>query len=328
MTEIPRHSAMIEVWHECNYRCKHCYLPQPNPSSEQMMTLETFKQILDILVKHEFLHILMTGYEPLLNPQIFNFISEAKNRHFDVRIKSNGWLIDAEMAKRLADAGVSMVDISIYSTVAEEHDAITLVEGSHKRAVTALYELKKVGRKISIGAPILHPMPDLKKLTQFAEEMEAPIILSANIFESFDHRPAVLQTRLTDKELTEFIEFMVDNDEQYKRNLYHEFPLNTICGIGKKRGITINWKGEFQACSLMPPENFFVTEPLENTFNRWSGNRKEIIEKRVCNSCEYLPFCSPCPAQALLETGDLYGCSPEKLRYAKLRKKVYEKLTK
>ena len=328
MTEIPRYSAMIEVWHECNYRCQHCYLPQPNPAGEQMMTLETFSSILDILVDHGFITVIMTGYEPLLNPHIFDFIAEAKNRHFDVRLKSNGWLIDAAMAKRLADAGVSMVDISILSTDPQEHDAITHRPGSHKKAVQALKELKKQGRKISIGAPILHPMPNLTKLKQFAEEIGAPIILSPNIFESFDHRNAVLKTRITDEELAEFIDFMVENDEQYKKSLYHEFPPHSICGIGNKRGVTINWKGEFQACSLMPPEGSFLAKPLVDRFDEWEINRQTIIEKRICDECEYFSFCSPCPAQSLLESGDLYGCSPEKLRYAKFLKKAYDKLKK
>ena len=328
MTEIPRYSALIEVWHECNYRCRHCYLPQPNPDGEKMMTLDTFKQILDILADNEFIHILMTGYEPLLNPHIFDFIAEAKKLHFDVRMKSNGWLIDAAMAQKLADAGVSMVDISIYSTDATEHDAITLMEGSHKRAVAALHELKRVGRKISIGAPILHPMPNLLKLKQFAESLEAPIILSPNIFESFDHRNEVLNTRLTDDELVEFIEFMVDNDPLYRGGLCRTLPKDSICGIGDTRGVSINWRGEFQACSLMPPEDAFIDKSLERRFKEWGDNRQKIIEKRECNSCEYLLYCSPCPAQALLETGDLYGCRPEKLRYAKLRKKVNDRLIK
>lgn len=290
-----------------------------------MMTLETFKKILDILADNGFIRVLLTGYEPLLNPQIFDFISEAKERHFDVRMKSNGWLIDARMAQKLTDAGISRVDISIYSTNAKEHDAITKTDGSHARAVAALHELKKQGRIITISSPILHPMPNLLKLKQFAESLKAPIVFSPNIFESFDHRGEVVNTRLTDEEMTTFIEFMINHDETYRRGLFRDVSPHTLCGIGRTRGVTINWKGEFQACSMMTPENSFIAEPLETTFNRWNGNRKNIIEKRACNSCEYLPFCSPCPAQAHLETGDLYGCSPEQLRYATLRRKAYER---
>src|SRR2546426_2174433 len=41
-----------------------------------------------------------------------------------------------------------------------------------------------------------------------------------------------------------------------------------------------------------------------------------IRDLHTCSSCAASPFCSRCPGQALVETGDLYGPSPANCEHA------------
>lgn len=90
----------IEITNRCNLKCDFCIL---NERKIKDITILEYKTILDKINDYTneiYLHVLG---EPLLHPNINEFISIAKNRNFDVNITTNGYLIDRlkEYPKRL-----------------------------------------------------------------------------------------------------------------------------------------------------------------------------------------------------------------------------------
>ncbi|HII15535.1 MAG TPA: radical SAM protein [Nanoarchaeota archaeon] len=100
-----------EITGACNQSCKHCHLGGPSEYS-QISREEALSRI-DEFYENGIETLLLTGGEPLLNPQVYGMIKHARDYGIDVALLTNGTLIDKRRAELLADAGPSTVQISI-----------------------------------------------------------------------------------------------------------------------------------------------------------------------------------------------------------------------
>lgn len=100
-----------EITNHCNSECKgYCpYSEMTRPKG--FMSEETFRKVLD---KQELDFIEMHNFgEPLLHPMIYDFIKISKDAGFKTRFSTNGKLLNEETFKKLADAGLDKLWISI-----------------------------------------------------------------------------------------------------------------------------------------------------------------------------------------------------------------------
>jgi len=80
----------LEITNSCNLNCDFCI---QNKRNKKFMTEDSFCEILEKLKGHtKYLYFHILG-EPLLHPQIRNFIEIANNKGFNVNITTNGYLI-------------------------------------------------------------------------------------------------------------------------------------------------------------------------------------------------------------------------------------------
>lgn len=134
----------IEVSNLCSLTCSYC----PHPSQARPkgnMTFDTFKKCVELVRKSEnpkiggkqFVWLNHFG-EPLLNPELSDFIKHAVARNIEVSFSSNGLDFDRQMFSRelwrsLADAGLRYVIVSAHERSAaslRKHvgDIIEIVE--------------------------------------------------------------------------------------------------------------------------------------------------------------------------------------------------------
>ncbi len=154
----------------CNLRCLHCYSsppahvgslhldvspPQPGRESEldtcgsDQLTTAQAKQFLPQLAEANCPVLLFSGGEPLLRKDLFELLAEAKRLGLRTVISTNGTLIDAATAKKLAELGVHYVGISIDGKE-EFHDEFRQVKGCFKAAVAGIENCKKAGIKTGL----------------------------------------------------------------------------------------------------------------------------------------------------------------------------------
>ena len=75
----------------------------------------------------------------MLQPKkLFKVLEAIKPERFYLYLTTNGYYLDEKMAKRLADANVSRVSVSIDSMDEKIHDEIRGRKDSWKRAMQAL----------------------------------------------------------------------------------------------------------------------------------------------------------------------------------------------
>ena len=97
----------------CNLRCLHCYSASDSSRRDSELTTAQAKSLLAGLIEINAPVVLFSGGEPLLRPDLFELLAEAKRLGLRTVISTNGTLIDADMARKLADARISYVGISI-----------------------------------------------------------------------------------------------------------------------------------------------------------------------------------------------------------------------
>jgi len=79
-----------------------------------------------------------SGGEPLLRPHVPELVAHATRSGLRVTMTTNGTLVDKELAKRLAAAGLRGVNVSIDSPDRKLHDRIRGERGAWKKAAQAV----------------------------------------------------------------------------------------------------------------------------------------------------------------------------------------------
>ena len=134
---------------QCNLKCMHCYASATaKPFDGELSTAECYK-VLDDLAAYHVPSVLLSGGEPLMRPEIFDFAAYAGKLGLRTVLSSNGTLIDREMAVRVRDAGFSYAGISL-DGVEDTHDKIRGVKGSFQKPLQAIRYLRDAGVRTGV----------------------------------------------------------------------------------------------------------------------------------------------------------------------------------
>lgn len=146
-----RLTLQCHITHECDLRCKHCYLfdsPTYDTIEAQLLPREAWFQTIDDLVltaqrwgMSPFL--IITGGDPILNPDFFNILRHAQGRGMAPYIMGNPYHIDEQIAQELAKCGVSLYQVSL-DGLAGTHDRLRR-KGSFAASIQALKTLQDAG---------------------------------------------------------------------------------------------------------------------------------------------------------------------------------------
>ncbi len=119
----------LALTYRCNNRCHHCYNPLDRQRNE--LDTQTWKTILDQLWDIGIPHIIFTGGEPTLRPDLPELIAHAESNGQITGINTNGRkLKDPELVKALVDAGLDHVQITIESHDEKIHDEMVNLPGA------------------------------------------------------------------------------------------------------------------------------------------------------------------------------------------------------
>jgi radical SAM protein with 4Fe4S-binding SPASM domain len=142
----------VVIWNicmHCNMHCPHCYaaaVAEPSPTD---LTHEEGIDLLDQLADAGVRVMIFSGGEPLLRADVFELIAHAKQRGISPQLSTNGVLIDEDVAKQLADAGIAYVGISI-DGIESFNDAYRGLSGGFDAALRGLRNAKAAGMKTGL----------------------------------------------------------------------------------------------------------------------------------------------------------------------------------
>ena len=162
------HGSFTLQWHithRCNLRCRHCYQDDYSAFSDRtalervLCQYETMRDACGFRA-----HINITGGEPLLHPELFWLLEEAKRRNMTTAVLTNGTLIGWQEARQLRAAGVQYVQVSLDGT-RKVHEAIR-GKGSFGSALEGIAAQKE--KKIFVSVSFTAQRGNRRELSKLA----------------------------------------------------------------------------------------------------------------------------------------------------------------
>ncbi|MFH1801013.1 MAG: radical SAM protein [Candidatus Omnitrophota bacterium] len=128
----------------CMLKCKMCSMWQ-SKNDPQSPEIDAWKKFIDSFA--DFVdgkaQIQFVGGEPLIKKGLLDLIKQAALKGFATTMTTNGYLIDAAMARAIADSGLNTIVFSLDGIKKETHDFLRGVNGTYDRVMNAIELLGK-----------------------------------------------------------------------------------------------------------------------------------------------------------------------------------------
>ncbi len=141
--ERPVKTTLV-ITEDCNLDCRLCYGRCKDPKPRPELSIEDWRRVADDLAASGVIWLYIEGGEPFLKPGFVDFLADNTHRMFTM-VRTNGTLVDHELAGRLKDIDVGIVLVDLWGATAATHDALTRTEGSFDRSVNGIRQLVAAG---------------------------------------------------------------------------------------------------------------------------------------------------------------------------------------
>lgn len=298
----PSH-VLVELTTRCNLRCRWCNQSKPEwrkIHGNRDMPFENFSKIIPQLKGSRKILLYNIG-EPLLYKELTEAISLAKKYIPEVAITTNGLLLNADIAVKLENAGLTSLNISIDSP---DRDVMKRIRGVDLEIIAD--NLIEFGNACNIPVETWTVISQanagtLKYLPEWAKQIPAiksmyfqlqngveggkkaglPPLSSKKQFSSLQREIAGECCRLGLKTNIEALPFYPDG--------FQKKMARGICKAPFTQLISINVKGELLPCCSFP--TYGLGNVVEKGFKTvWNGPdmrkwRKDMLEQKYCSYC-------------------------------------------
>ncbi len=165
----------LELTLRCNENCLHCGSRCNDVVSEEL-PLNVYYSFLD-KIKHDFSGRLpmlcITGGEPMLRKEFFEIVTYAHKLGFRWGMTSNATLITGEVTKKLKEAGMATISVSL-DGLEETHDSFRRTRGGFKGAVEGIKNLMQGGfGNVQITTVVTKKsLPELESLFELCRKLD------------------------------------------------------------------------------------------------------------------------------------------------------------
>ncbi len=339
----PPFMVSYSITTKCNLKCKHCYSESvDHPASDELSTKEAFR-LMDDLSDWGIGLLIVDGGEPLCREDLIDVVKYASAKGIRTTIGSNGTLIDEKMARKLLDAGVMSVAISIDGANAQTHDSFRGVSGSFKQALKGAEACRNAGLLFQFNMVIRK-----QTLSQVEDMLRLAVESRANAAEFFDLVAAGRAKQeckndvLSIDERKQIMEWLAQAQEdcpiviripgcpmyplllQQKHIQPRRLPAQMLqripyygrgCAAGMPMGyVMVLSNGEVNPCMLLQVKLGNIRE--QSISSIWENStvltklRQRELLKGECGNCSYKGPCSGCRGRAYEETGDMMAPDP------------------
>jgi len=153
----------------CPLNCKNCYAEQPSMNIEEELTTQEWMTIIKKCKNANIPMITFTGGEPLMRSDIVNLVNYSK--WFITRMNTNGYLLTADLAKKLFEASLDSIQITLYSNDPAIHDSLVEKTGAWERTVEGIKNALDAGLSVSVNTPLVGQNSDYCETLKFLYEI-------------------------------------------------------------------------------------------------------------------------------------------------------------
>lgn len=141
----------IQVVRHCNHFCGFC----SNPTTPYTHDFESMKVLVDDFVERGYFGVILTGGEPSLHPELPRICQYASDQGLHVRMITNGTrMANPAFAEAMAEAGLKLVHVSIYSVIESVEDQLRGTPGTLPISLQAITNANRFGIDVNINCVI------------------------------------------------------------------------------------------------------------------------------------------------------------------------------
>ena len=329
-------SVMFELTYNCSEKCIHCYNPGATRNDNEIshrgdreeLQLDDYKRIIDELDDAGIVKVCLSGGDPFSKPIAWDIIDYLYQKEIAFDVFTNGQRIVNDVV-RLADYYPRLVGVSIYSGVAEDHDAITRIPGSWERSMKVVNRLSELAVPMNIKCCVMQPnLHSYYTIADLAFKLRAQPQFEINISDSNEGDICARQLRLTEEQL--YVVLRDDNIPLYvgpEAPNYGGYPRNlknVACGAGVT-SFCITPDGNLQPCCAFPLlfgnlKNNSLSDILSHNDSLQKWQTHSLQQFTDCGRHDYCDYCNLCPGHGQMEHGDWRKpaencCYMAKIRY-------------
>ena len=216
-------SAMTRggAWH-CNQKCLHCYAAGQPLSDTPELTTAQWKEILAKLRAANVPQVTFTGGEPTLRADLVELVEAAQ--WFVTRLNTNGRLLTPELCRRLYEASLDSVQVTLYSHDPAIHNALVGAEGFDD-TVAGIRNAVAAGLSVSVNTPLCSLNEDYAATVRFVNGLGVRYVTCSGLIPSGSAEGAESRaTRLTEEQLTDVLRRAVTAAEELEMEMDFTSP--------------------------------------------------------------------------------------------------------
>jgi len=287
--------------------------------------------------------LVIDGGEPLCRQDLLDVVRYASSKGIRATIGSNGTLIDEAMARKMLDAGVRAVAISVDAADAGTHDSFRGMSGAFEQTVRGMEACRVAGLPFQLNMVIRK-----ETLSQLEDMLRLAVQSGANAAEFFDLVAAGRAKRESSEQLLNLderkraMEWLAQAQEdcpivirvpacpmyplllQQKGVQPRHLPAAMLqripywgrgCAAGMPMGyVMVKCNGEVNPCMLLQinlgnVRGQSIISIWENSLVLAELRQRELL-KGECGNCSYKLTCSGCRGRAYEEIGDMMAADP------------------
>ncbi len=301
-------TADIELTHQCNCRCRYCYLADYKSHG---MSFKELQRLATALRKAGVIFTSLTGGELFLRPDAIDVLSLFADLNFMLEIKSNGTLLDAATIAALAKFPVFDMQVSIYD-IADGPSETTRRDYPFSRIAESVRQLVAVGMPLTLSVTVgKHNIDHLDLIHQRLKEIaDIAIFYSPYITPRRSGEDDGIKLRLSSREMKEkLLPFLRRTHNFSKMEWYRDC---SACKYPCTAGITqvaADPLGNLYPCLDLPVvignvKHGDVDTLLSIASRQGTMNRFLMAGMTQCLNCNIREYCDSCVGIALMENGD------------------------
>ena len=310
-----------EVTLRCNLHCRHCLSAAGRPMEGELTTDECLS-VLDELASLKVFQINIGGGEPFLRPDMFRILQYAERLGIVSCVSTNGFLMDSETCRRLADIDGLYLQVSLDGADEATNDHIR-GNGSFKKARQALDNLSGHAIPFSINTVLTRlSFPQIDTLKAMAHDVGANLRVS-RFRPSGRAQECRQELAPTRDQLESFARWLQQDSQVLTGDSFFSLTSEKrrrmgmdMCGAAKMT-CCLSPDGSFYPCAFLQEPEFLAGNIRETSLEEvW--HRSHIfrqlrgLEVRSCESCFRFDSCrGGCPAMAYYTHGDPAQPDPE-----------------
>ncbi|GAB4277194.1 MAG: radical SAM protein [Coriobacteriia bacterium] len=328
------------VWNvtdRCNLKCRHCYMGATGARAEGELTRDEALDLVRRLGEAGVPTLFVTGGEMFTRPDIWEILEEAHAQGIRLVVSTNGTLLTASDAERLAHLGVDFAAISIYGPPAF-HDSYVMVERAYAATLRAAEALTQAGIGLCVKTTVNQDTwPHVPYVFETARRIGAKVVYPCDLVTT-GRASDMARRSITVGQWRELADLIIREVTEDPDGLEFDIGANpsivpyvaerlareghdvsavterlhrmSACPVGHGH-LAINARGDIMPCQFM--QDYSVGNVRETDLADAVTALFELGRAPVsgpCGTCEHSRTCRGCRAKAHCATGDVLGPDP------------------